>query len=109
MHAVDTRSPVNEQPALRQQQTLADSGSFPCTLPRQKAGNALTVVAPRTTSQPVVARFSYGCRLPQQLRLCSSSTDQQAVSWIDTTLRTSARSLSVRGNTAQRFIQQVTH
>lgn len=54
-----------EQPALRQQQTLAYSGGFPRTLPRQKAGIALTVVAPHTTSQPVVARFSYGCRLPQ--------------------------------------------
>ena len=52
-----------EQPALRQQQTLADSGSFPHTLARQKARIALTVVAPNIANQPVVARFSYGCRL----------------------------------------------
>ena len=54
---------LREQPALRQQQTLAYSGSFPRTLPRQKAGIALTIVAPNIANQPVVARFSYGCRL----------------------------------------------
>ena len=54
-----------EQPALRQQQTLAYSGGFPRMLPRQKAGIALTVVAPNIANQPVVARFSYGCRLSQ--------------------------------------------
>ena len=53
----------HEQPALRQQQTLAYSGSFPRTLPKQKAGIALTIVAPNIANQPVVARFSYGCRL----------------------------------------------
>lgn len=57
--------PVHEQPALRQQQALADSGGFPRTLPKQKAGIALTVVAPDIANQPVLARFSYGCRLPQ--------------------------------------------
>ena len=41
------------------------SSSFPHTLPRQKAGIALAVVAPNIANQPVVARFSYGCRLPQ--------------------------------------------
>ena len=54
---------LREQPALRQQQTLAYSGSFPRTLPKQKAGIALTIVAPNIANQPVVARFSYGCRL----------------------------------------------
>jgi len=62
---------------------------------------------------PVIARCrvgrsgseqSVGCR-----HLCSSSTDHQAVSWIDTTLRTPARSLSACGNTAQYVAQPATH
>ena len=56
--------PLHEQPALRQEQSLAGSGRSPSTPPRQKTGIARTVVTPNIANQPVIARFSYGCCLP---------------------------------------------